>query len=173
VDSPCIDSGIDLVSLSKAVATTDGFNSDMEGDPRVLGEAPDMGADEYKEEEKIIQVEIDIKPGSSENRINLNSWSWLPVAVKSTTDFGPRSIDLRTVEFAGARPVWRIRYDIDHDRDKDTIFYFWIPSLKLDENSTEATLSGLTRDGEPFEGTDSVSIVKPKGKAKGWRFGRK
>ena len=173
LDSPCIDTGIESMSLSKGVEPTDEFDSDIEGDPRVLGEGPDMGADEFKEEEKIILVDIDIKPGCSENKINLNSWVLLPVAVKSTKHFDSRSIDPGTVEFAGARPVWRIRYDVDRDRDKDTIFFFRTKQLNLTEDSTEATLTGMTRDGVAFEGTDKVTIIKPKRKAHHWHFGRR
>jgi hypothetical protein len=171
VSSPCIDSGIDLMTLSKAVELPDDFDYDIEGDPRVLGEAPDMGADEFMEEEEILQVEIDIKPGCRENKINLNAWVLLPVAVKTTKDFDSRSIDPSTVEFAGARPVWRMRYDIDRDRDKDMIFFFVKKNLNLNEDSTEATLTGLTRDGVAFEGTDKVTVIKPKSKVRFWHFG--
>ncbi len=173
-NSPCIDTGIDPMSLSRAVEPSEDpeqFDSDIEGDPRVLGEAPDMGADEFKEEEKVLLVEIDIKPGCRENKINLNAWVLLPVAVKTTKDFDSRSIDPSTVEFAGARPVWRMRYDIDRDRDKDMIFFFVKKNLNLTEDSTEATLTGLTRDGVAFEGTDKVTVIKPKSKARFWHFG--
>lgn len=164
-DSPCIDAG--------AVAD-DTPEFDIEGDPRVVGSAPDMGADEFAvEEEEVIPVQIDIKPGCPQNKINLKSWGLVPVAVKSTKDFDARSIDPRSVEFAGARPVWRICYDVDRDRDRDIVFFFRVQKLDLDEDSTEATLTGLTRDGKSFEGTDKVSIIKPKGKAWGWRFGKK
>ena len=163
-DSPCIDSGTEQIELPE---------SDIEGDPRVLGEGPDMGADEFVPEAEVIQVEIDIKPGCAENKINLKSFGVLAVAVKTTPDFDAKSVDPSTVVFAEARPVWWVRYDMDRDRDKDMLFFFWIQSLNLDENSTEATLSGLTRDGQAFEGTDTVTIIKPKGKAKGWHFGRR
>jgi len=132
-----------------------------------------MGADEFLEEEEVILVEIDIKPGCSENKINLNSRVLLPVAVKSTKDFDSRSIDPSTVEFAGARPVWRIRYDIDRDRDKDMVFFFKIKQLNLTVDSTEATLTGMTRYGLAFVGTDKVTVIKPKFKAPFWRIDRR
>jgi len=139
-----------------------------------MGSAPDMGADEFTvEEDEVIQVEIDIKPGCSQNKINLKSWGLLPVAVKTNGEFNASDIDPRTVEFAGARPVWRICYDVDRDRDKDMLFFFWIKNLNLDEDNSEAILTGTTKDGKYFEGTDKVTIIKPEGKAKGWRFGRR
>jgi hypothetical protein len=163
-DSPCIDAGVPQDNTAEV---------DIDGDPRVMGSAPDMGADEFVPPIQVIQVEIDIKPGCGENKINLKSFGLLAVAVKTTEHFNARDIDPSTVLFAGAKPVWRTRCDIDRDHDKDMLFYFWVQSLDLDENSTEATLSGMTRDGQAFEGTDSVTIIKPKGKAIGWRFGRR
>jgi hypothetical protein len=164
--SPCIDAGTDQIELPEF---------DFEGHPRVVGNAPDMGADEfYVPKATVVQVEIDIKPGCAENKINLKSWGVLLVAVKTTNDFDALAIDPSTVMFAGASPVWWIFYDIDRDRDKDMLFFFRVQKLvELNEESTQATLTGMTKDGMPFEGTDKVTIIKPKGKAKGWRFGRK
>ena len=165
-DSPCIDAGA-------LVDDTPEF--DIEGDPRVVGSAPDMGADEFfqEESEQTIDVVIDVKPGCSQNKINLKSWGLLPVAVKTTKDFNVRDIDPGTVEFAGARPVWRMCYDVDRDRDKDMLLFFRIKSLDLGENSAEATLTGKTKEGKSFTGKDKVTIEKPKCKAKAWRFGKR
>jgi predicted outer membrane repeat protein len=164
-DSPCIDSGTDQIELPEF---------DMEGEARVIGRAPDMGSYEFVPEVKVIQVEIDIKPESTENKINLKSWGLLAVAVKTTEDFDAKSIDPGTVLFAGATPVWQICYDVDRDGDKDMLFFFRVQKLvELNEDSTQATLTGMTKDGKSFEGTDSVTIIKPKGKAIGWRFGKR
>ena len=66
-----------------------------------------------------------------------------------------------------------MRYDIDRDRDKDMIFFFKKKDLNLTEDSTEATLTGLTRDGVAFEGTDKVIVIKPKSKVRFWHFGKR
>jgi hypothetical protein len=164
-ESPCIDTGTDQVEVP---------DFDIDGDPRVAGNAPDMGADEFVPEEIVIQVEIDIRPESAENKINLKSWGVLPVAVKSIDGFDALSIDPSSVLFAGAEPVWQIGCDVDRDRDKDMLFFFRVQELiELNEDSTQAALTGMTKDGKSFEGTDIVTIIKPKGKAKGWRFGRR
>jgi hypothetical protein len=163
-DSPCMDSGTVQIELPEC---------DFEGDPRILGDAPDMGADEFAPEEIVIKVEIDIRPESAENKINLKSWGVLAVAVKSIDGFDALSIDPSTVVFAEATPVWQIAYDVDRDRDKDMLFFFRVQSLNLDENSIEATLTGMMKDGKSFEGTDKVTIIKPKGKAVGWHFGKR
>jgi len=74
-----------------------------------------------------------------------------------------------SVIFAGASPLrWRLA-DVDRDGDMDMLFYFRTQELvELNEDSTEATLTGETSDGTAFKGTDSVNIVPkaPKKKCK-------
>ncbi len=102
---------------------------------------------------------IDIKPGSYPNSINLGSKGMVPVAVLTTDDFDASTVDPVTVEFAGAQPVRWTMEDVDGDGDMDLLFHFKTQELHLDENSTEATLTGYTHDGEFIWGTDTVNIV--------------
>jgi len=111
----------------------------------------------------VIEVIIDIKPGSYPNSINLKSKGVVPVAVLTTGGFDASTVDPSTVLFAGAEPVrWRMK-DVDSDGDLDLLFHFKTQELNLDENSIEATLIGNLYDGAPIQGTDTVNIV-PKGK---------
>jgi hypothetical protein len=110
------------------------------------------------------EVEIDIKPGSYPNSINLNSNGVVPVAVLTTGDFSAADVDPTTVEFAGALPLRWTLCDVDDDGDEDMIFHFKTQELKLDENSTEAELTGQTNGGDDISGTDEVRIVPPKPK---------
>ena len=90
-----------------------------------------------------IEVEIDIKPGSDQNSINLKSKGVVPVAVLTTDDFDfdAATIDPATIEFAGAAPVrWKLT-DVDDDGDDDMILHFRTQELDLDQDSTEATLT--------------------------------
>jgi YVTN family beta-propeller protein len=106
------------------------------------------------------QVEIDIKPGSDPNSINLKSKGVVPVAILTTPEFDASTVDPTTVKFADASPIkWAIR-DVDNDGDMDMLLHFNTQELNLDANSTEGTLSGMTSDGTPFSGTDSVRIVR-------------
>ncbi len=43
-----------------------------------------------------------------------------------------------------------------------SVLYFKTQELNLDDNSTEATLTGDITDGKHIQGTDSVNIVKGK-----------
>ena len=110
-------------------------------------------------------MEIDIKPGSDPNSINLKSKGVVPVAVLTTEDFDASEVAPDSVEFAGASPVRWTQEDVDDDGDLDMLFFFKIQDLNLTEDSTEATLTGETipPGRTPIEGTDTVNIV-PKGK---------
>jgi hypothetical protein len=109
----------------------------------------------------IVQVDIDIKPGGYPNSINLRSKGMVSVAVLTSEDFDASTVDLNTVELAGAKPVrWGLE-DVDGDGDEDMLLQFSTQELNLDENSTEATLTGKTTGGQPITGTDTVNIVPP------------
>jgi hypothetical protein len=107
----------------------------------------------------VVQVTIDIKPGSDPNSINLKSKGVVPVAVLTTDDFDASTVDPDTAVFAGASPLRWAMEDVDGDGDIDLLFHFKTQELNLDENSTEATLTSDTTDGKHIEGTDAVNIV--------------
>ena len=156
--SPCIDMGSSSVELPEF---------DFEGDSRVLGQGPDMGADESAIKAPLA-LQIAIKPGGNPNSINLKSRGLVPVAVLTTETFQKASaIDLESIEFAEAKAVrWCFR-DVDRDGDDDVLFLFKTQELNLDEESTEATLTGRLMDGTEIVGTDQVRIVPAReGKAK-------
>lgn len=134
----------------------------------------------------VIEVSVDIKPGSFPNSINLRSKKGVtPVAILGSSDFDVTAVDPDTVELEGVAPVkWAIEdlalvpnpaYDpilnpdvpqMIGDGYDDLIFHFSTPELRkdnggtLDGDSIEAMLTGETIDGTPIEGTDSVRIIK-------------
>jgi hypothetical protein len=110
-----------------------------------------------------IPVELDIKPGSDPNAINLRSKGSVPVAILTTAEFDASTVDPTTVKFADASPLkWKMT-DVDFDGDIDMLLFFNTQALNLDETSTEGTLTGKTDAEIDIIGTDSVSIV-PKDK---------
>jgi outer membrane protein assembly factor BamB len=111
---------------------------------------------------EIVAVEIDIKPGSHPNGIDLKSEGVLAVAVLTGDKFDAYNIDPGTCVFAGAEPEGWTMEDVDDDGDYDMLFHWRTQDLDLSKNSKEATLTGFTVDGMEIVGTDSVSIVLKK-----------
>jgi hypothetical protein len=109
-----------------------------------------------------ISVSIDIKPGSNPNSINLKSNGVVPVAILSTIDFAATVVDPDTVFFADASPVKWTMEDINQDGDMDLLLHFRTQDLNLTQDSTEATLTGETKEGTHITGTDTVNIVPKK-----------
>lgn len=107
-------------------------------------------------------VDIDIKPGSDPNSINLKSKGVVPVAVLTTDWFKASDIDPDSVLFANAGPVRWTLEDVDGDGDMDMLFHFRTKDLDLTRTSTEATLTGTTYAGPVIQGTDTVNIVPTK-----------
>jgi hypothetical protein len=114
-----------------------------------------------------LPVDIDIKPGSFPNNINPNADGVIPVAILTTADFDASTVDPQTVALNGesAREkgksgMYGSMEDVEGDGDLDLVVQIenvieWAP------DATEATLTGLTWDGIPIKGTDSVNIVPP------------
>jgi hypothetical protein len=104
-------------------------------------------------------VEIDIKPGSYPNSINLGSRGVVPVAILTSDVFDALTVDPASVLFAEAAPLRWAAEDVDFDGDADLLFHFKTQELQLDETSNEAALTGSTFDGQDIEGIDTVEIV--------------
>jgi Kelch motif len=115
-------------------------------------------------------VAIDIKPNSPHNRINLQSWGKLPVAILSSATFDASQVNPRSVTLAGApviikpngKPFAQLK-DVNHDKRLDLVVRVRIQDLQLTEASTEGILIGMTFGGQAIEGKDKVSIVPAHG----------
>jgi len=131
------------------------------------------------------QVEIDIKPGSCPNPLNLFSRGVLPVAILGGEDFDVNSIDIATLRLAGAAPV-RSNFEdvagpgidandcdcntIGPDGYADMVLKFKTQDVveqihsELDgdlvkDDWLELMLTGQLYDQTPIEGADCVVIV--------------
>ncbi|MHC4620663.1 MAG: SUMF1/EgtB/PvdO family nonheme iron enzyme [Planctomycetota bacterium] len=121
-----------------------------------------------------IEVEIDIKPGSLTNAINLGSNGVIPVAFLSDAEFDASTIDPATVTLRGqdlSDGLVKLRgkkdapvpmsclEDVDGDGDSDLVVH--LDTEKLAEYELEAVceIGALTYDGYVVSGTDIIAIV--------------
>jgi len=128
-----------------------------------------------------LNIKIDVKPGSSNNSINVKSDNGvLPIAVLTTDDFDAvTELDPSTViavligtDGEVVNEVEALRYDVedvDNDGDDDVTFKFSVPALvdgpnaPLTTTTTTIFFRGETLEGMCVQGSDSVKIV-PKSK---------
>lgn len=110
-------------------------------------------------------VSIDVRPGSSLNRINARSNGMVPVAILSTEDlnalsevdqssltFGPTG-DEASAAFCNARGV-----DVNGDGLKDLVCHFRTQNAAFQCEDGVGILRGRTVTGEFLEGSQAVSI---------------
>ena len=119
----------------------------------------------------VIDVAIDIKPGSYPNSINLGSNGVVPVAFLTTPGFDASTVDPMTVTLRGEgfcglvalrgkkqQPMASLE-DVDGDGDLDLVVHLDTENLALEPGALECTLGALTYDLYVVSGTDTVNIV--------------
>jgi len=112
-------------------------------------------------------VQVDIRPGEYPNEINLGSNGAVAVAILGAPTFDASTVDPSTVRLAGAPvriggdglPVASLQ-DVNADGLLDLVVEVPTAALQLSASATEAVLEGLTNDGIPIRGSDSVHVVQ-------------
>ncbi len=115
-----------------------------------------------------VTVSIDIKPGSSENTINLHSHGVVPVAILSDASFDATHVDASTVTLADAsvriegngRPMAEVR-DVNGDGRPDLVVNVETDAMTLAASDVTATLTGRTLAGLNIQGSDIVRLLRP------------
>ena len=127
---------------------------------------------------KVINVGIDIKPGSFPNSINLGSGGATPVAILGSATLNVLDIDETTLTLgtAGIKTVGKkaphllcsiedmsgdfsVGLEGIPDGFLDLLCHFVTVAIVPEAGDTDAKLSGNLLDGTPIEGSDSVNIV--------------
>jgi hypothetical protein len=129
-------------------------------------------------------VEVDIKPGSCPNPLNVKDKGVLPVAVLGTEDFDVFNIDPASIRLEGVAPIRSSYEDVaapvsnksddcdctteGPDGYLDLVLKFDVQEIvaalggMYDGDIYLLTLTGETIDGTPIEGTDCVVIIAKK-----------
>ena len=109
---------------------------------------------------------IDIKPESYPNSINLSSNGVVPVAIFGSNTFDVHQINLSSVTFAHAPIKARGRdrlmtsyEDVNGDGFTDVVIHVITETLQLTPTNTKAELNGFLLDGREIKGSESVKIV--------------
>ena len=138
----------------------------------------------------VIEVDVDIKPGSCPNPLNKKSKGVLPVAVLGTDDFDVMTIDPSTIQLSredveeGVAPIrWNYEdvatpfegelcdcHDLDGDGILDLTLKFSTQDLvekldlcPLDGQTIPLTITGNLKEengGTPIEGEDCIWVLK-------------
>lgn len=122
-----------------------------------------------------LTVEIDIKPNSDPNAVNVDQKGNIPVAIQTTESFDAADVDPATVTLGNNdgtdTPVAKRKNgtlmasmeDWDGDGDDDMVLHFDTPSLvsngDLSSTTTELFITGKTSGGTSFIGSDAVKIT--------------
>lgn len=115
-------------------------------------------------------VDIDIKPGSYPNAINLGSQGVIPVAILSNSSFDATTVDPDKVSLGGASVAVRGKADklMAHEEDvnsdgvPDLVCQVETENLHPGISQTGyAILTGKTYRGQPIQGKDKITIVPP------------
>jgi len=127
----------------------------------------DIIIDDISLSRTIVEVEIDIKPGSDINPINPGSNGLVPVAILTTSSFDAATVDPATVTLAGHDVATRGKSDkymahvedVDGDGDHDLLLQVETHSEGVLWEEGPVYLQGETYDGTPITGSDHITIV--------------
>ena len=118
----------------------------------------------------IIQVAIDIKPGSDPNSINLSSAGVISVAILSSDTFDATTVDPETVmlsgaavKMAGKSSKYLSHEDYVNDDDLlDLVCQILTEELNIELGDSIAVLKAKTFGGKSIYGEDTIRIVPDK-----------
>ncbi len=159
VNASALTEGIHTVALT--VTDADGLSSSDVVTIQVFRVAPPPPP-------PVIDVDIEVKPGSDPAPVNTGSKGVTPVAILTSEDFDATTADPDTLCFGDAANPQDNgdcseahgrghREDVDGDGDTDLMLHFETQETGIEPGDTEACLTGQTFDGDDIAGCDEIT----------------
>jgi hypothetical protein len=110
----------------------------------------------------LLEVDLDIRPGTFPNPINPGAAGLLPIAILGSDSFEAADIDASTLAFGpnGAAAAHRVGghlEDVNGDDFTDLLIHYENRETGIGFGDTEACLTGELFDGSPLIGCDEVA----------------
>ncbi|WP_146659392.1 hypothetical protein [Anaerohalosphaera lusitana] len=135
----------------------------------VMVQLPGLVSDGMNQEPEVINVEVDIKPDSSDNAVNLRSKGVVPVAFVSNETFDATRIDFETVTVNGNVGLIKCRgkkqrpmvseTDVNGDGLVDLLVKLDTQMLADAGVESVCEFTATTYDGMAVRGSDSITVV--------------
>jgi len=133
----------------------------------ICGLSSSLSPFEILQPNNVLEVQIDIKPGSSENCFNQNDKGILPVVIFGSEDFDVSSIDLGSLSLQGLEikvtgkkgKSLAVITDSNGDGYMDLEVKMEDSDLWIETGEDFASLTGNLLDGTSIEGRDSICFV--------------
>jgi hypothetical protein len=115
----------------------------------------------------VLEVAVDVKPGSEDNAINPGSIGLIPVALLGSEAFDVRKLRLdgslrmgtQGIRIRSAQPQCSVSR-VNADAIDDLVCHFENASSNWTSGQLDATVTGQLFDGTPIEGSDHVRLVR-------------
>ena len=113
---------------------------------------------------EVIEVDIDVLPGSEENPVNPSRKGVIPVAILGSDAFDVETIDLETLRFgpAGASPAHATGghfEDVNEDGVIDLVSHYPMQETGIVAGLEEACVTAATIEGQAVKGCDRIRII--------------
>ena len=150
------------------VVCTEPGDAKIRINPSSIGHIGEADTVTFHQAYGVVEVSIDIKPGSDPNSINPKSKGLIPVAILGSDTFDVTTVDITTLDFEGASPAHDLTdpdvyaehlQDVNGDGFTDLVSHYRTQETGITSGDTSATLTGYTYGGMRIVGTDSVRTV--------------
>ena len=149
--SPCIDAGDPGYVAGPS-------ETDLDGQPRILGGRIDMGAYEHT---SVVPIEAGISPGV----INLKSkGKWITALLTFPEGYNVADVDTSTILLQGQFPLQELAWSDEVTREIMLRFDRVDVQTGLNPGNVEVTITGSFTGGTPFEGSAVIKVINKGGK---------